>query len=120
MYKIILSDGTEIKNCYLNGDGGRYFKTEETINSNIFENNLDSVIIIDEDTHEREVLEDCKLGYLVENEDPEDGLTKWWFFIDDTKDPVLLLEKLSDSLKENKNDITDIQMALAEIYEALA
>ena len=44
MYKIILSDGTEIKNCYLNGDGGRYFKTEETINSNIFENNLDSVI----------------------------------------------------------------------------
>ena len=106
MYSIKLNDGTKLENLVKNGD---CFISQEKIEDSVFEGNLAHVEIKDEETGEVTVLEN---GYLAKN-DLYEG--EYW---------IALIRKpfetqIAEVLAGATGDITDIEIALAEIYEMI-
>lgn len=99
MYIVKLNDGTEIKNLTLNGNN---FVSQTEILDSVFEDNLETVTITNTDTDEVTTFNNA---FLVQNQKYEDG----WYFI--------LAEKTREQLIVE--DITNIEMALAEVYEII-
>ena len=97
MYTIILSDGTAIKNLELNGNN---FIAEEAIESSVFDGKLNPITVTDGKTKETHT-EWALLSNIV-----RDGKS-WLVF--------------GEKSEEEKRDetITDLQMALAEVYELI-
>lgn len=103
MYTIKLSDGTKLKNITLNGDT---FVSQSEIEDSVFEGNLDTVEITDNESKEVTVLHDAQL--LLNTAFGEE----WWFVIQ---------EKTADEKAQEATTaaLTDVQMALAELYEMI-
>lgn len=104
MYTVKLSDGTQIEHLELNGNN---YISQDTIEAAFFEGKLGDVEIVDEDNPETpEKMEHC---YLVQCM-PWHGGTAF-----------ILAERTEEELAEaaREQDITDLQLALAEIYESL-
>lgn len=102
-YLIKLADGTELKNITLNGDT---FESDIPIEDSVFENNLTKVEITDTETNETTVLKDARL--LLNR---PFGNT-WWFVIQE-------LPEQDRKMEQTARDITDIQEAIAELYELI-
>lgn len=108
MYKITLNDGTVLENLELNGNN---YISEQVIEDSVFTGNLDTVTISDGET--TETFTDMK---LMSNR--VDG-GKSWFVLGEKTAQEKAMEKLVAALSVNAESITDVQLALAEVYELI-
>ena len=108
MYKITLHDGTVLDGLELNGNN---FISEKVIDDSVFSCNLDTVTISNGET--TVTYTDMK---LMSNR--VDG-GKSWFVLGEKTEQEKAMERLLTSLSANAESITDVQLALAEIYEMI-
>ena len=108
MYKITLNDGTTLENLELNGNN---FISEKVIDDSVFTNNLDTVTIRNGET--TVTYTDMK---LLSNR--VDG-GKSWFVLGEKTEQEKTMERLVSALSVNAESITDVQLALAELYEMI-
>lgn len=101
MYTIRLADGLELTGLRMNGTN---YVSKDQVDENIFVNNLTTMTVSDGDTET--VYHDVE---LIQQVHYEDG----WY---------LSFRELSDAEKTaiaTEDSITDVQLALAEIYEMM-
>ena len=108
MYQITLHDGTVLDELELNGNN---FISEKVIDDSVFNGNLDTVTISNGET--TETYTDMK---LLSNR--VDG-GKSWFVLGEKTAQEKAMERLVSALNVNAESITDVQLALAEIYEMI-
>ena len=108
MYQITLHDGTVLDELELNGNN---FISEKVIDDSVFSGNLDTVTISNGEA--TETYTDMK---LLSNR--VDG-GKTWFVLGEKTEQEKTMERLVASLSVNAESITDVQLALAEIYEMI-
>ena len=108
MYQITLHDGTVLDNLELNGNN---FISAKVIDDSVFSGNLDTVTISKGETSE--TYTDMK---LLSNR--VDG-GKSWFVLGEKTEQEKAMERLLTSLSANAESITDVQLALAELYEMI-
>ena len=108
MYQITLHDGTVLDELELNGNN---FISEKVINDSVFSGNLDTVTISNGET--TETYTDMK---LLSNR-VDDG--KSWFVLGEKTEQEKEMERLVSALSVNEESITDVQLALAELYEMI-
>lgn len=108
MYKITLANGTALENLELNGNN---YIAEGVIEDSVFEGNLDTVTITDGDTTESYT--DMQ---LLSNR-VEDGHS--WFVLGEKSAQQKAMEQIEKLITSNADSITDVQVALAEIYESM-
>ena len=108
MYQITLHDGTVLDELELNGNN---FISEKVIDDSVFSGNLDTVTISNGETSE--TYTDMK---LMSNR--VDG-GKSWFVLGEKTEQEKAMERLVSALSVNAESITDVQLALAEIYEMI-
>ena len=108
MYKITLHDGTVLDGLELNGNN---FISEKVIDDSVFSGNLDTVTISNGET--TETYTDMKLlSNRVDN-------GKSWFVLGEKTEQEKAMERLLAALTINSESITDVQLALAEVYEMI-
>ncbi len=103
MYKITLADGTTLENLVLNGNN---FIAQTAVNDAVFADNMATVTITDTESGSTEQIED---GVLLSNI-VRDGCS--WIVLGQKSAEEKRLEAMDDTF-------TDLQMALAEVYEML-
>ena len=108
MYKITLHDGTVLDNLELNGNN---FISEKVIDDSVFSGNLNTVTISNGET--TVTYTDMK---LLSNR--VDG-GKSWFVLGEKTEQEKAMERLVSALSANAESITDVQLALAELYEMI-
>lgn len=109
MYKIKLNDGTVLENLELNGNN---YISENVVEDSVFAGNLSTVVISNGETEE--TFTDMK---LVSNR-VENG--KSWFILCEKTEQEKATERLYATLMQNSTNITDMQMALAELSILIA
>lgn len=109
MYKITLADGTVLKNLELNGNN---YIAEGVIDDAVFKDNLATVTITDGKT--TETYEDMVLlSHRV------DG-GRSWIVLGEKSAQEKAMERINAILSSAAADsITDVQLALAEVYEMM-
>lgn len=107
-YKITLADGTVIEPLTLNGNN---FVSEKEITAEIFDNKLDTVTIESPDGSK----EDHKNMELVQVKKYDDG---FYFILRDIDPDELEKRELRKQLAAANSDITSLQEALCDVYEA--
>ncbi len=108
MYKITLADGTELKNLELNGNN---YIAEGVLEDSVFEGKLSTVTVTDGKT--TETYTDMR---LMSNR-VEDGRS--WFVLGEKSAQQKAMERMEALLSSNADSITDVQVALAEVYEMI-
>lgn len=108
MYTITLNDGTKLKNLELNGNN---YIAAGVIENSVFTDKLASVTITDGKT--TETYTDM---VLVSNR-VENGRS--WFILGEKSAQEKAMEKITGLLESNATSITDVQIALAEVYEMM-
>ena len=108
MYTITLSDGTKLKNLELNGNN---YISKTILEDSVFEGKLDTVVI--SDGEKSETFTDMK---LMSNR--VDG-GKSWFVLGEKTPQEKKEEAIAAVLAANAGSITDLQLALAEVYEMI-
>ena len=103
MYKITLADGTELNDLVLNGNN---FIAAAAVDDAVFKDNMASVVITNLEDGTAEQIED---GVLLSNIVRE-GCS--WLVLGQKSAEEKRLEAMDDTF-------TDLQMALAEVYEML-
>lgn len=104
MVKLILADGTELNGLKQNGNN---YVSQTEIDVSVFEDNLSTLTIVDGDT--QMVMHNAELIQQVQ-------YTDGWYlcFCEKTVE-----EKLAAAISANANSVTDVQVALAEVYEMI-
>ena len=105
MYTITLADGKKLTGLDMNGTN---YVSKEKVDETIFKDNLSTMKVSDgktETTYTDMV--------FVQQMEWDDG-TFYLAFREKTKD-----EKLADAIAANANSVTDVQVALAEVYEMI-
>ena len=108
MYQIPLHDGTVLDDLELNGNN---FISEKVIDDSVFSGNLDTVTI----SNGKTTLTYTDMKLLSNRVD--DG--KSWFVIGEKTEQEKAMERIVSALNVNAESITDVQLALAEIYEMI-
>lgn len=108
MYTITLNDGTKLTDLELNGNN---YIAKGVIEDSVFKDNLAKVIITDGKT--TETYEDMA---LISNR--VDG-GRSWFILGEKSPQDKAMEKIERLLTSNAESITDVQVALAEVYEMI-
>lgn len=101
MYKITLADGTALENLVLNGNN---FIAQTAVSDAVFKDNMATVTITNLEDGATEQLED---GVLLSNI-VRDGCS--WIVLGQKSEEEKRLETIDSTF-------TDLQMALAEVYE---
>ena len=103
MYKITLADGTALENLVLNGNN---YVASTAVDDAIFKDNMTIVTITNLDDGTAEQIED---GVLLSN------------IVRDGKSWLVLGQKSAEQkrLETIDSTFTDLQMALAEVYEMM-
>ena len=99
MYTLTLADGTKIENLTMNGTN---FVSEIEIDESVFENNLDTMIVSDGETEET-----WKNVEFIQQKHYENFHGNTGYYLSFREVP------------ENELNITNIELALTEIYEML-
>lgn len=108
MYTITLNDGTKLENLELNGNN---FIAPGIIEDSVFEGNLDTVTITNGET--TDTYSDMRLmSNRVDN-------GRSWFILGEKTDQEKAMERLNKLMSSSMDSITDVQMALAEVYELI-
>lgn len=103
MYKITLADGTTLENLVLNGNN---YISPTAVDDAVFTGNMATVTITNLEDGTTEQIED---GVLLSN------------IVRDGKSWLVLGEKSAEEKRQETIDstFTDLQMALAEVYEMM-
>lgn len=103
MYKITLADGTTLENLVLNGNN---YISPTAVNDAVFKDNMANVAITNLEDGTTEQITD---GVLLSN------------IVRDGKSWIVLGEKSAEEKRQETIDstFTDLQMALAEVYEMM-
>lgn len=103
MYKITLADGTELNNLVLNGNN---FIAHTAVDDAVFKDNMATVTITNLEDGTAEQIQD---GVLLSN------------IVRDGKSWLVLRQKSAEQkrLETIDSTFTDLQMALAEVYEMM-
>ena len=104
-YTITLADGRKLTGLDKNGDN---FVSTEKVDESIFENNLSTMTVSDGETEET-----FKDMVFIQQMEWADG-TFYLAFREKTKE-----EKLVAAIAANASSVTDVQVALAEVYEMI-
>ena len=105
MYTITLTDGRTISNLKLHGTN---YVSEVKVDEKIFEHNLSTMKVSDGET------ENVYTNMIFVQQMEIDG--KYYLaFRAKTQN-----EKLAETIIKNSSSVTDMQMALAEVYEMIA
>lgn len=105
MYTITLADGKQITNLELNGTN---YVSEVKIDEHIFEHNLSTMKVSDGE------IENTYTDMIFVQQMEIDGKYYLAFRV------KTQTEKLAEIIKKNASSVTDMQMALAEVYEMIA
>ena len=108
MYKITLADGTVLKNLELNGNN---YIAEGVIDDAVFKDNLATVTITDGET--AETFTDMILMSNIVRDN------RSWFVLGEKSAQQKAMERMEKLYTANADSITDVQMALAEVYEMI-
>ena len=108
MYTIPLADGTKLKHLELNGNN---YISEAAIEDSVFEGNIDTVKISDGST--TETFTDIRLMSNI----VRDGRS--WFVLGEKSAQQKAMEQMEKLYTTTADSITDVQMALAEVYEMI-
>lgn len=108
MYTITLADGRKLENLELNGNN---YIAEGVIEDSVFTDNLSTVTISDGET--TETFEDM---VLLSNR--VDG-GRSWIVLGEKTPQEKAMERINAMLASNADSITDVQVALAEVYEMM-
>jgi len=110
MYRIKLHDGTILDNLVLNGNN---YVSSEIIEDKVFDNNMDTVTIINLDDNSEEIIEDAVLvaNQIYNNES--------YIIIGKKTEEEKVMERIKKEISNNSTELTDVQSALVEIYEML-
>lgn len=108
MYTITLDDGRKLENLELNGNN---YIAEGVIEDSVFADNLSTVTISDGET--TETFEDM---VLLSNR--VDG-GRSWIVLGEKTPQEKAMERINAMLTSNADSITDVQVALAEVYEMM-
>lgn len=108
MYTIILNDGTRLENLELNGNN---YIAPDVIEESVFADNLDSVTITDGET--TETFTDMRLMAIRVDKG------RSWFVLGEKTAQEKAMERLNKLMTSSMDSITDVQMALAEVYELI-
>lgn len=108
MYTITLADGTKLENLELNGNN---YISDTVIEGSVFEGNLDTVEISDGST--TGIFTDMRLMSNI----VRDGRS--WFVLGEKSAQQKAMEQIEKLYTTNADSITDVQMALAEVYEMI-
>lgn len=103
MYKITLADGTEVNNLELNGNN---FIAPGVVDSAVFEGNMSAVTITDVDSGDTQQITD---GVLLSN------------IVREGRSWLVIGQKSAEQKRQEAVDtaFTDLQLALAEVYELM-
>ena len=108
MYTITLKDGTKIENLDMNGTN---YVSQTEIDKSIFtSDNLSEMTIFDSETNEETKYEDM---IFIQQMKWMDG-TYYLAFREKTQE-----EKLAEAIINNTDSVTDLQLAIAELYETV-
>lgn len=108
MYKITLADGTKLENLELNGNN---YIAPGIVEDSVFADNLDPVTITDGET--TEIFTDMR---LMSNR-VDKGRS--WFVLGEKSAQDKAMERINAMISSNADSITDVQVALAEVYEMM-
>lgn len=108
MYKITLADGTKLENLELNGNN---YIAPGIVEDSVFADNLDHVTITDGET--TEIFTDMR---LMSNR-VDKGRS--WFVLGEKSAQDKTMERINAMISSNADSITDVQVALAEVYEMM-
>lgn len=108
MYTITLANGTKLENLELNGNN---YISETVIEDSVFEGNLDTVEISDGST--TETFTDMRLMSNIVHDNHS------WFVLGEKSAQQKAMERIEKLYTTNADSITDIQIALAEVYEMM-
>lgn len=75
--KMTLADGTVIDNLVLNGNN---YISQEELTEEMFDGNISTVVIEDEEAETTQTLKNCELYYLRQYKD------EWWFVLNQLTD----------------------------------
>lgn len=107
-FKVVLADGTSAENLRQNGNN---FISKTKITAEMFAGNLSTVTVEGPDGtqthHDMKLVQLSKVG------------KEWWFILAEKTEQEKLKEKLEAALASNAEDITGVQLALAEIFEMI-
>lgn len=104
-YTITLADGRKLTGLSKNGDN---FVSTEKVDESIFDNNLSTMTVSDGETEET-----FKDMVFIQQMEWVDG-TFYLAFREKTQQ-----EKILEVITANTNGLTDVQVALAEVYEMI-
>ena len=105
MYTITLANGTKLSELDMNGTN---YVSKEKVDETIFKNNLSTMKVSNGETET--TYTDM---VFVQQMEWVDG-TFYLAFRENTKE-----EKLAAAISANANSVTDVQVALAEVYEMI-
>ena len=109
MYTIKLADGTILDNLELNGNN---FVSDEIIDDEVFEGNLGTVTITDGSGESVEYHDMVLVQNVTVN-------GKSWFILAEMTHEQKLVRDIKSAIAAGEANMTDVQLALAEIYEML-
>lgn len=104
-YTITLADGRQLTGL---GKNGNNFVSKEKVDETIFKNNLSTMTVSD-----GENAKTCKDMVFIQQMKWTDG-TFYLAFREKTPQ-----EKLAAAIAANSNSVTDLQLALADVYEMI-
>lgn len=107
-WKITLADGTSLEELELNGNN---YISSTAVTEETFAGNLSTVTI--EGPDGSEVHEDMKLVQITQVGE------KYWFILTEKTTEEKQKELVAAALATNVSSITDLQLALAEVYELI-
>lgn len=108
MYKVKFPNA-ELTGLRLNGNN---YISDTQIDASVFED-LSVVEITDLDAGVTETFTNMKLIHNTQYGD------EFWFALEEKSAKEIAMENINKSLASTSTDITDIQMAMAEIYEMM-
>lgn len=106
MYTITLSDGTKLEHLELNGNN---YISDVVLDNAVFEGKLGTVKISDGET------EETFSDMVLMSNRVDDGRS--WFVLGEKTEQQKAMERINALIASNTDSLTDIQVALAEVYE---
>lgn len=110
MYTIKLADGRLIENLDLNGNN---YISDEKIDDSVFADNLSHVEVTNTEDGTVEKYDDM---FLVQNIQVGH---QFWFILEEKDMQTKAFEKIAASLSDNETSITNMEVALAEVFEMM-
>ena len=114
MWKMILSDGTELTGFSQNGNN---YVSLEKVEESVFAGNLSTLTLTD--GAEEIVLRNAELVQQAHYEGVP-GLEDGWYLCFREKTPQeMVAESLRSAAERSSGELSDLQLALAEVYEMM-